>query len=132
MATIGCFFSCEERTAPEIVEIAGRAEQAGFETAWISDHFHPWNDEQGQSPFVWAVLGGIAAATDRLRVHTAVTCPTVRMHPAIVAQAAATVATMMPGSGSASAAARRSMSTSSAIPGRLRTCGWRCSRRRSR
>jgi G6PDH family F420-dependent oxidoreductase len=97
MPTIGCFFACEERTAGEIVELAGRAEKAGFETAWISDHFHPWNDEQGQSPFVWAVLGGIATATDRLRVHTAVTCPTMRIHPAIVAQAAATVATMMPG-----------------------------------
>jgi G6PDH family F420-dependent oxidoreductase len=97
MPTIGCFFSSEERTAPEIVALARRAEQAGFETAWISDHFHPWIDEQGQSPFVWAVLGGIASATDRLRVHTAVTCPTVRIHPAIVAQATATVATMLPG-----------------------------------
>jgi G6PDH family F420-dependent oxidoreductase len=97
MATIGCFFSCEERTASEIVTLARRAEDAGFESAWISDHFHPWNDEQGQSPFVWAVLGGMAAVTERLRVHTAVTCPTVRLHPAIVAQAAATVATMMPG-----------------------------------
>jgi G6PDH family F420-dependent oxidoreductase len=97
MPTIGCFLACEERTADELVELAGRAERAGFEAAWISDHFHPWNDEQGQSPFVWAVLGGIATATDRLRVHTAVTCPTMRIHPAIVAQAAATVATMMPG-----------------------------------
>jgi G6PDH family F420-dependent oxidoreductase len=97
MATIGIFLSSEERTAPELVRLAGEAERAGFETAWISDHFHPWIDEQGQSPFVWAALGGIAATTERLRVHTAVTCPTVRIHPAIVAQAAATVTTMMPG-----------------------------------
>jgi G6PDH family F420-dependent oxidoreductase len=97
MATIGIFLSSEERTAPELVRLAGEAERAGFETAWISDHFHPWIDEQGQSPFVWAVLGGIAATTERLRVCTAVTCPTVRIHPAIVAQAAATVTTMMPG-----------------------------------
>jgi alkanesulfonate monooxygenase SsuD/methylene tetrahydromethanopterin reductase-like flavin-dependent oxidoreductase (luciferase family) len=66
MAAIGCFFSCEERTASEIVELAGRAEAAGFEAAWVSDHFHPWNDAQGQSPFVWAVLGGMAQTTRRL------------------------------------------------------------------
>ena len=96
MAEIGIFFSTEERGALEIVEGAQRAEQAGFRTAWVSDHFHPWNSEQGQSPFVWSVLAGLAVRTE-LRVHTAVTCPTMRIHPAIVAQAAATTATMMPG-----------------------------------
>ena len=69
----------------------------GFSYATISDHYHPWIDKQGQSPFVWSVLGGIAEATQRLRVGTGVTCPTTRYHPAIVAQAAATVAAMMPG-----------------------------------
>jgi G6PDH family F420-dependent oxidoreductase len=63
---------------------------------WISDHYHPWNDRQGHSPFVWSVIGGIAATT-RLRVTTAVTCPAVRIHPAVLAQAAATAALMLPG-----------------------------------
>jgi G6PDH family F420-dependent oxidoreductase len=63
----------------------------------ISDHYHPWSDRQGQSPFVWAVIGGIAQATAKLRLGTAVTCPTIRIHPGIIAQAAATAASMMPG-----------------------------------
>jgi G6PDH family F420-dependent oxidoreductase len=97
MPEIGVFFSCEELPANDIVAAARRAEEVGFRSAWISDHFHPWNDEQGQSPFVWSVLGAVAHATREMRWHTAVTCPTVRTHPAIVAHAAATVATMMPG-----------------------------------
>jgi G6PDH family F420-dependent oxidoreductase len=96
MANIGYFLSCEEHGAPDLVATARRAEEAGFRSAWISDHYHPWNDEQGQSPMVWSVLGGIAQAT-QLQLYTAVTCPTVRTHPAIIAQAAATTATMMPG-----------------------------------
>ena len=55
MAQIGIALSSEERTAPELVDAAAKAEQAGFHAGWISDHFHPWNDEQGQSPFVWSV-----------------------------------------------------------------------------
>ena len=90
MATIGYFLSSEEHPGSELVEAAVLAERAGFPAAWISDHFHPWLDDQGHSPFVWSVLGGIAAATERLRVTTAVTCPTVRIHPAVIAQAAAT------------------------------------------
>src|SRR3954452_3642480 len=92
MTTIGYFLSAEEHSGSELVRAAALAEQSGFPAAWISDHFHPWLDEQGHSPFVWSVLGGIAAATERLRVTTAVTCPTVRIHPAIIAQAAATTA----------------------------------------
>lgn len=65
------------------------AEQAGFEALWISDHFHPWLDEQGQSSFVWAVIGAISQVTS-LPITTSVTCPTTRIHPAIIAQAAAT------------------------------------------
>src|SRR5688572_33415828 len=72
------------------------AEQSGFKFIVISDHFHPWVSEQGQSPFVWSVLGGIAQATERVKVGTAVTCPIMRIHPAIIAHAAATVADMMP------------------------------------
>lgn len=96
MATVGIFLSSEEHPAPFLVETARKAEEAGFRAAWISDHFHPWTGSQGQSPFVWSTLGGIAAVTRELRVTTAVTCPTVRLHPAIVAQAAATAATMLP------------------------------------
>ncbi len=93
---IGYFLSCEEYDPHELIEQAVLAEQAGFDALWISDHFHPWNDEQGQSPFVWSVIGGIAATTN-LRVTTAVTCPTIRIHPAILAQAAATAALLLEG-----------------------------------
>lgn len=92
MATIGYFLSSEEHSGSELVRAAALAEQAGFPAAWISDHFHPWLDEQGHSPFVWSVLGGIAQATSHLRVTTAVTAPIMRIHPAIVAQAAASTA----------------------------------------
>src|SRR4051794_32134647 len=67
-----------------------------MEAVWISDHFHPWLHSQGESPFVWATIGGIAATTG-VRVTTAVTCPTFRIHPAVIAHAAATVATMLDG-----------------------------------
>jgi G6PDH family F420-dependent oxidoreductase len=97
MAELGVFFSCEERSAPEIVRAARHAEAAGFRSAWISDHFHPWTDAQGESPFVWSVLGAVAEVTRSMRWMTAVTCPTVRTHPGIVAHAAATTATLMPG-----------------------------------
>ncbi len=93
---IGYFLSCEEYTPAELVEQAKAAADAGFEGLWISDHFHPWNDEQGNSPFVWSVIGAISQVCD-LPVTTAVTCPTVRTHPAIVAQAAATSAEMLGG-----------------------------------
>ncbi|HEX4728209.1 MAG TPA: LLM class flavin-dependent oxidoreductase, partial [Jatrophihabitans sp.] len=91
---IGYFLSCEEYGPAELVEQAIAAEQAGFDALWISDHYHPWNDEQGQSPFVWSVIGAIAQATS-LPVTTAVSCPIMRIHPAVIAQAAATVASML-------------------------------------
>jgi G6PDH family F420-dependent oxidoreductase len=93
---VGYFLSCEEYTPSELVEQAVLAEQAGFSGLWISDHYHPWNDEQGQSPFVWSVIGAISQACS-LPVTTAVTCPTVRMHPAVVAQAAATSSVLLGG-----------------------------------
>ena len=88
--------SREEFGPADLVEQARMAEQAGFRSLWISDHFHPWNDAQGQSPFVWSVLGALSEAVS-LPVETAVTCPTVRTHPAVVAQAAATTAVMTEG-----------------------------------
>jgi len=94
---LGYALSSEEHAPLALVDNARRAEEAGFEFALVSDHFHPWIDRQGNSPFVWSVLGGIAVRTERLRVGTGVTCPTIRMHPAIVAQAAATAAAMLPG-----------------------------------
>jgi G6PDH family F420-dependent oxidoreductase len=96
MAKIGYFLSSEQFGPKELVDQAKRAEDAGFQALWISDHFHPWNDEQGQSPFVWGVIGAVSLATS-LPVSTAVTCPTVRIHPAIIAQAAATAAVQLEG-----------------------------------
>src|SRR5512142_2893803 len=97
MPELGYALSSEEHSAKDLVRYAQRAEEVGFTFALISDHFHPWLDKQGQSPFAWSVLGAIAQVTKRLRVGTGVTCPTFRYHPAIIAQAAATIATMMPG-----------------------------------
>src|SRR5215212_7058455 len=97
MVELGYALSSEEHTPSDLVANAVAAEDAGFGFALISDHFHPWIDRQGQSPFVWSVIGAIAHATERLRLGTGVTCPTMRIHPAIVAQAAATSAAMMPG-----------------------------------
>jgi G6PDH family F420-dependent oxidoreductase len=94
---IGYFLSSEETAPAELVRQARLAEQTGFEGLWISDHFHPWNDAQGHSAFVWSVIGAIAQATSRVKVTTAVTCPTFRMHPAIVAHAAATSAVLLEG-----------------------------------
>ena len=97
MLALGYSLSSEEHPAGELVKQAKMAEDAGFSFAMISDHFHPWTHRQGNSPFVWSVLGAIAQATERIPIGTAVTCPTVRVHPGIIAQAAATVASMMPG-----------------------------------
>jgi coenzyme F420-dependent glucose-6-phosphate dehydrogenase len=94
---LGYALSSEEHAPFDLVAHAVRAEEAGFELALISDHFHPWIDRQGHSPFVWSVIGAIAARTERLRLGTGVTCPTIRIHPAIVAQAAATAASLMQG-----------------------------------
>jgi G6PDH family F420-dependent oxidoreductase len=93
---IGYFLSCEEYSPAELIEQARAAEAAGFESLWISDHYHPWNDEQGQSPFVWSMIGAVSQVCS-LPVVTAVTCPTVRTHPAVIAQAAATSAVLTEG-----------------------------------
>jgi coenzyme F420-dependent glucose-6-phosphate dehydrogenase len=93
---IGYKLCSEERDPLGLVDDARRAESAGFDFAAISDHYHPWIDAQGESPFVWTSIGAIASATERITIGTAVTCPTVRQHPALVAQAAATAACLLP------------------------------------
>jgi len=97
MTEIGYALSSEEHPPNDLVRYARQAEDAGFSFAAISDHYHPWVDAQGQSPFVWSVIGAISHATSSLKLGTGVTCPTFRIHPAIVAHAAATAAAMMPG-----------------------------------
>ncbi len=94
---IGYFLSSEEWGPRDLVEQAVKAEQAGFDDLWISDHYHPWNDKQGHSPFVWSTIGAVAQATETMKLTTAVTCPTIRIHPAIIAQAAATSAVLLDG-----------------------------------
>ena len=97
MTVFGAFLSTEEHPPRALVDQAVRAEAAGFEALWVSDHYHPWNDAQGHAPFVWSVLGAIAVRTSTVRCTTAVTAPVVRIHPAVVAQAAATTAAMFEG-----------------------------------
>jgi G6PDH family F420-dependent oxidoreductase len=94
---LGYALSSEENGPRGLVDQAMRVEKAGLDFLMISDHYHPWITAQGHSPFVWSVLGGIATMTDRIRIGTGVTCPTMRIHPAIIAQAAATVAVMFEG-----------------------------------
>jgi G6PDH family F420-dependent oxidoreductase len=94
---IGYFLSCEEWAPADLIAQAVQARQAGFEDLWISDHYHPWNDQQGHSPFVWSLIGAISQAAPGMGITTAVTCPTVRIHPAVIAQAAATSAVMLDG-----------------------------------
>jgi G6PDH family F420-dependent oxidoreductase len=91
---IGYKLAAEAFGPKELVRQAVRAEEAGFDFVEISDHYHPWLDVQGHSPFAFSVLGALAVKTERIGLATGVTCPTVRYHPAIVAQAAATVALM--------------------------------------
>jgi G6PDH family F420-dependent oxidoreductase len=97
MASFGYTLMCEQAGPRELVRYAEQAESAGFDYAVISDHFHPWLEEQGQSPFAWSILGAVADRTRRIGLMTMVTCPIIRYHPAIVAQMAATIAVMSDG-----------------------------------
>ncbi len=94
---LGYTLSSEEHDPATLVANARRAEEAGFDFVSISDHFHPWVPRQGHSPFVWSVIGGVAATTTRLGLGTGVTCPIARIHPVIIAHAAATSGCLMPG-----------------------------------
>lgn len=96
-ARLGFTLSSEEFRAPALLDHASAAESEGFDFLMISDHFHPWTHTQGNSPFVWGALGALSGATDAIPIGTGVTCPTGRIHPAILAQAAATAADLLPG-----------------------------------
>lgn len=96
MTQFGFTLSSEEFGPTRLVDLARSAEENGFDFISISDHFHPWVRAQGHAPFVWSVLGGISQVTSSIRVGVGVTCPTVRMHPAIVAHAVATTSLMFP------------------------------------
>jgi G6PDH family F420-dependent oxidoreductase len=91
---IGYSLSSEEHSGADLVRYGAAGVEHGFGDLIVSDHFHPWNDVQGQSPFVWNVLGGLASVAPDARIGTGVTCPTIRIHPAVLAQAAATTAQM--------------------------------------
>jgi coenzyme F420-dependent glucose-6-phosphate dehydrogenase len=96
MVSVGYTLSSEEHGPGDLLLYGRIAEEVGFDFLTISDHFHPWTSRQGQSPLVWSVLGGLSVKTERVPILTAVTCPTMRIHPAIVAQAAATTAALLP------------------------------------
>ncbi|RFU21114.1 TIGR03557 family F420-dependent LLM class oxidoreductase [Geodermatophilus marinus] len=88
---VGYKLATEAFGPEEIIRQTVRAEQAGFDFVEMSDHYHPWLDDQGHSAFTWSLLGAMAARTERIGLTTGVTCPIIRYHPAIIAQAAATV-----------------------------------------
>src|SRR5215203_5815153 len=97
MTSFGYSLSSEEHNPQTLLANAKRAEEFGFDFISISDHYHPWVTAQGHSPFVWSVLGAIAAATERIEVGVGVTCPIMRIHPAVLAQAAATTSLLSDG-----------------------------------
>jgi G6PDH family F420-dependent oxidoreductase len=94
MVKFGYKLMTEEHGPTALVQNAVKAEAAGFDFVSISDHFHPWLEAQGHAPFAWSVLGAIAHATSRIGITTGLTCPIIRYHPAIIAQAATTIAVM--------------------------------------
>jgi G6PDH family F420-dependent oxidoreductase len=97
VAEFGYALSSEEHAPRDLVANAAKAEQAGFEFLMVSDHYHPWTNTQGNSPFVWSLIGAISQVTERVWLGTGVTAPIIRIHPAIIAQAVATSAALMPG-----------------------------------
>jgi G6PDH family F420-dependent oxidoreductase len=90
MTSFGLTLSSEEHPPRRLVEVGELAERHGFDFVSISDHFHPWVDAQGHSPFVWSVLGALAERTSEIEVGVGVTCPIMRIHPVVLAQATAT------------------------------------------
>src|ERR1700712_1406673 len=97
MTRFGYTLMCEQSGPRELVRYAAQAEQAGFDLEVISDHYSPWLDAQAHAPNAWATLGAVAQVTSSVELLTYVTCPTVRYHPAIVAQQAATIGVLSEG-----------------------------------
>ena len=97
MVSVGYTLMCEQTGPKELVDYAVRAERAGFDLAVISDHYNPWLESQGHSPYAWSVLGAVAHATTTMDLMSFVTCPTRRYHPAVVAQKAATMGLLSDG-----------------------------------
>jgi G6PDH family F420-dependent oxidoreductase len=97
MVALGYTMMCEQRSPKDLVADVVRAEEAGFDFAVISDHFHPWVEAQGHSGYAWSILGAAAQATERIGLMSYVTTPIIRYHPAIVAQKAATIALLSDG-----------------------------------
>src|SRR3984885_15314548 len=91
MTKFGYTMMCEQSPPDQLVRDVQRAEEAGFEFSVTSDHYQPWLSSQGHSGYAWSILGAAAQATERIQLMTYVTCPTIRYHPAVVAQKAATV-----------------------------------------
>jgi G6PDH family F420-dependent oxidoreductase len=91
MVRFGYTLLTEQAGPRALVQHAVAAESAGFDFEVMSDHYSPWLDQQGHAPYAWSVLGAVAQATDQVELMTYVTCPTMRYHPAVVAQKAATV-----------------------------------------
>ncbi|BCB88078.1 TIGR03557 family F420-dependent LLM class oxidoreductase [Phytohabitans suffuscus] len=97
MVAVGYTLMCEQAGPRELVDHARRAEEVGFDFEVVSDHYYPWLDSQGHSPYAWSVLGAVAHTTSRVDLMSFVTCPIRRYHPAVVAQKAATVGLMSQG-----------------------------------
>lgn len=97
MTRFGYTLMTEQSGPRELVRYAVEAERIGFDFEVSSDHYFPWLDEQGHAPYAWSLLGAVAHATERVGLMTYVTCPTVRYHPAVVAQKAATIGVLSEG-----------------------------------
>jgi len=97
VTVIGYTLMCEQSGPKELVSSVTAAEGAGFEFAVISDHYAPWLDAMGHSPYAWSVLGAAAQATESIGLMTFVTCPIKRYHPVVIAQKAATMASLSDG-----------------------------------
>jgi len=97
MTTFGYTLMTEQSGPRELVRYASAAEQAGFDFEVMSDHYFPWLDSQGHAAYAWSILGAVTQVTDRVELMTYVTCPTMRYHPAVVAQKAATVGLLSDG-----------------------------------
>jgi G6PDH family F420-dependent oxidoreductase len=97
MVSFGYTAMCEQRSPKELVDDISRAEEVGFDFALVTDHFHPWVEAQGHSPYAWSILGAAAQATSRIWLMSFVTAPIIRYHPALVAQKAATIGLLSDG-----------------------------------